>query len=300
MSTSVSQTISSHPRRALVLAALGLGILGVSFSSIFTVQLARDNVAPLAIAFYRMAMATVLLAPPTLVVKRSEILSLTRMEWMFLIIGGLFLAVHFGSWITSLNYIPIATSAVLVNSHPLFVVLAAWLFLGEKPTHLSIIGTIAGLLGMLIIGREGLTAEFALFGDTLAVIGALAVVGYFIIGRKVRERLSLLGYVTPLYAACSFFLLIWALATQTTLYPFSATEWIYFAALAIVPTILGHTVFNWAIKHVRPSTISVTFLGEPVIASILAFFFFRQQPSLATFIGGAFILCGVYLTIRSD
>ena len=300
MSTATSQTISSHPGRTLVFAALGLGILGVSFSSIFTVQLARDNVAPLAIAFYRMALATVLLAPPTLVVKRSEILSLTRKEWLYLINGGLFLAVHFGSWITSLNYIPIATSAVLVNSHPLFVVLAAWLFLGEKPTRLSIIGTIAGLLGMLIIGREGLTADFALFGDTLAVIGALAVVGYFIIGRKVRERLSLLGYVTPLYAACSFFLLIWALATQTTLFPFSVTNWIYFAALAIVPTILGHTVFNWAIKHVRPSTISVTFLGEPVIASILAFFFFRQQPSLATLFGGVFILCGVYLTIRSD
>jgi drug/metabolite transporter (DMT)-like permease len=300
MSTATSQTIYSHPGRTFVFAALGLGILGVSFSSIFTVQLARDNVAPLAIAFYRMAMATALLAPPTLIVERSEILSLTRKEWQFLIIGGLFLAVHFGSWITSLNYIPIATSAVLVNSHPLFVVLAAWLFLGEKPTRLGIIGTIAGLIGMLIIGREGFTAEFALFGDTLAVIGALAVVGYFIIGRKVRVRLSLLGYVTPLYAACSFFLLIWALATQTTLFPFSVTDWIYFAALAIVPTILGHTVFNWAIKHVRPSTISVTFLGEPVIASILAFFFFRQQPSLATFIGGAFILCGVYLTIRSD
>ncbi len=300
MSTQATQRIAGQPGRAVVFAALCLGIVGVSFSSIFTVQLARENVAPLAIAFYRMALATLLLAPPALTFKRSELLSLTRKEWLLLLIGGLFLAVHFGAWITSLKYIPIATSAVLVNSHPLFVVIAAWLFLGEKPTRLSIIGTIAGLLGMLIIGRDGLTAEFALFGDALAVIGALAVVGYFIIGRKVRERLSLLGYVMPLYTACSLFLLVWALATRTPLFPFSPAVWLYFLALAIVPTILGHTVFNWAIKHVRPSTISVTFLGEPVIASILAFLFFQQQPSLATFIGGAFILCGVYLTIRGE
>lgn len=300
MSTQARERISSQPGRAVVFAALCLGILGVSFSSIFTVQLARENVEPLAIAFYRMAIATLLLAPPALTSKRSELFSLTRKEVTLLLIGGMFLAIHFGAWITSLNYIPIATSAVLVNSHPLFVVIAAYLFLGERPTRLGMIGTAAGLLGMLIIGRDGLAAEFALFGDALAVIGALAVVGYFIIGRKVRERLSLLSYVTPLYAACSLFLLLWALASGTKLFPFSTTVWSYFAALAIVPTILGHTVFNWAIKHVRPSTISVTFLGEPVIASILAFLFFRQQPSQATFIGGAFILCGVYLTMRSD
>ena len=300
MSTQARERISSQPGRAVVFAALGLGILSVSFSSIFTVQLARENVEPLAIAFFRMAIATLLLAPPTFTYKRSELFSLTRKELTLLLIGGMFLAVHFGAWITSLNYIPIATSAVLVNSHPLFVVIAAYLFLGERPTRLGMIGTAAGLLGMMIIGRDGLSAAFALFGDALAVIGALAVVGYFIIGRKVRERLSLLSYVTPLYAACSTFLLLWALASGTKLFPFNSSVWGFFAALAIVPTILGHTVFNWAIKHVRPSTISVTFLGEPVIASILAFLFFRQQPSLATFIGGAFILCGIYLTMRSD
>jgi len=215
--------------------------------------------------------------------------------------GGFCLAVHFGSWITSLKYIPIATSVVLVNSHPLFVVLASYLFLGEKPGKRSLMGTAIGLAGMAIISNDGLRkAELALVGDGLALLGALAVVGYFIIGRVSSARISLLGYVTPLYAVCSLFLLLWTVATRSPLYPYSAGVWAYFLALAVVPTILGHTVFNWAVKHVKPTTISVAFLGEPVVASILAFLFFDQKPPLATFIGGALVLAGIYLTTSKN
>lgn len=280
-----------------VAAAMGMAVLALAFSSIFITRLERAHVEPLAIAFYRMALATALLLPATLALKRREIRQLTRRDLALLSLAGLFLAVHFGAWITSLKYIPIATSVVLVNSHPLFVVLASYFFLGDRPSRVHLLGTATGLAGMLIIGREGLrNVELALVGDALAILGALAVVGYFIIGRKVRARVSLLGYVTPLYAACSSILLIWALATGTRLHPYGPTEWLYFAALAVIPTIFGHTVFNWAIKHVRPSTISLAFLGEPVVASALAFFFFDQRPPLSTFVGGAFVLAGVYLT----
>jgi drug/metabolite transporter (DMT)-like permease len=184
-----------------------------------------------------------------------------------------------------------------VNSHPLFVVIASYFFLGEKPLPRSLAGIGVGLIGMAIISKNALSdLQFAVKGDGLALVGALAVVGYFIVGRKARARISLLGYATPLYAVCSVFLLSMALATRSPLYPYSATEWGYFAALAVVPTIFGHTVFNWALKHVRPSAISLAFLCEPVVASALAFFVFGQRPPLATFIGGAFILFGIYLT----
>ncbi|HKG22626.1 MAG TPA: DMT family transporter [Blastocatellia bacterium] len=280
-----------------VMTAMGFAVLALAFSSVFITKLERAHVPPLAIAFYRMAIATGLLLPLALAFKKREISLLSRKDLALLLLGGLCLAVHFGAWITSLKYIPIATSVVLVNSHPLFVVLASYLFLGERPSRIHLIGTMTGLAGMLIIGREGLSdVRLALVGDALAILGALAVVGYFIIGRKVRARVSLLGYAAPLYAACSVFLLMWAKATGTRLHPFGAAEWLYFAALAVVPTILGHTVFNWAIRHVRPSTISLAFLGEPVVASILAFFFFDQRPPLSTFVGGAFVLAGVYLT----
>lgn len=280
---------------------MGLAVVALSFASIFITKLEVSGVPPLVIAFYRMAITTALLLPPALAFKRSEIKSLARNELVLLMLGGLCLAIHFSAWITSLKYVPIATSLVLVNSHPIFVVIASYLFLGERPLSRSLIGTAIGLAGMAIISREALgNIQLALKGDVLALLGALAVVGYFIVGRKARSRISLLGYVTPVYAVCSVFLLIWLLMAGNSLGPYGARVWANLTALAVVPTILGHTLFNWAIKHVRPTAISVAFLGEPVVASILAFIFFAQQPPLATLIGGLFILTGVYLTISSS
>jgi drug/metabolite transporter (DMT)-like permease len=283
-----------------VMAAMGFAVLALAFSSIFISKLEQTAVPALVIAFYRMALATVLLMPAALALKRREIAALARKDFALLLLGGCFLAVHFGAWITSLKYIPISTSVVLVNSHPLFVAIASYLFLGEKPQRRALAGTAVGLAGMIVIAHDALgDVQLVLKGDGLALLGALAVVGYFIIGRKARTRISLLGYVTPLYAVCSLFLLIWVLAMGDSLWPYSGTQWIYFTALAVVPTILGHTVFNWAIKHVRPSVISLAFLGEPVAASVLAFIFFAQRPPLATFIGGALVLTGVYLSLSA-
>lgn len=289
---------SRETSTAGVMSAMGFAVLALAFSSIFISKLERSAAPPLVIAFYRMAIATVLLAPAAIALKRREIAALARKDRGLLLLGGFFLAIHFGAWITSLKYIPISTSVVLVNSHPLFVVIASYLFLGEKPHRRSLAGTAVGLAGMIVIAHDALgDVQLALKGDGLALLGALAVVGYFIVGRKARTRISLLGYVTPLYAACSLLLLLWVLAAREPLYPYSGTQWAYFAALAVVPTILGHTVFNWAIKHVRPSAISLAFLGEPVAASALAFVFFAQSPPLATFIGGAMVLAGVYLSM---
>ena len=272
---------------AAVFAAMFFAVFALASSSIFIAKLAQ--VPALVIAFYRMAIASVLLMPAAIALKRRELMAFTRRDLALLMLGGACLAIHFGAWITSLKYIPIATSVVLVNSHPLFVVIASAIFLGERPGARSLAGTLLGLLGMLVISRDALAstqpndASQALMGDALAVIGALAVVGYFIVGRKARAHMSLLGYATPLYGVCSIFLLSMVFVTRSPL-------------LAVVPTILGHTVFNWALRHVRPSAISVAFLGEPVVAGLLAFIIFAQRPPLATFIGGALILAGIYLT----
>lgn len=280
-----------------VLLGMSFAVFALAFSSVFIKRLEQQSVPPLIIAFYRMAFATGLLAPFAALFRRREIRALARMDLALLVLGGFCLAVHFGAWITSLKYIPISTSVVLVNSHPLFVVLASYLFLRERPTRVHLAGTALGLAGMLVIGRDGLAGvESSLFGQALAIIGALAVVGYFVIGRKVRARVSLLGYVTPLYAVCTLFLLAWAMQAGNAFYPYPRSAWVYFLALAVVPTILGHTIFNWAIKHVRPSAISLAFLGEPVVASLLGFMIFGQRPTTATYIGGALVLAGIYLT----
>ena len=281
---------------ARVMTAMGFAVLALSFSSIFVTQLERSEVPALVIAFYRMAIATAILLPAAVVVKRAEIATLVRRDLGLLALGGLCLAVHFAAWITSLRYVSIATSIVLVNSHPLFVVIASYFFLDERPARRGLVGTAVGLVGMAIMSYDALiNVQLALKGDALALLGALAVVGYFIVGRKARTRMSLLGYVTPLYAACSIFLLAVVLIKGDRLAPYSASDWVFLVALAIVPTIIGHTVFNWALKHVRPTAISLAFLGEPVIASLLALIIFAQRPPPTTLIGGALVLVGVYL-----
>ncbi|HKQ09150.1 MAG TPA: EamA family transporter [Blastocatellia bacterium] len=293
----------SEPQSAAVFAAMFFAVFALASSSIFITKLAA--VPALVIAFYRMAIATALLLPAALMLKRRELMAFTRRDGLLLLLGGACLALHFGAWFTSLKYIPIATSVVLVNSHPLFVVIASAIFLGERPKARSLVGTLLGLAGMLIISRDALVnaeqseSSQALAGDALAVMGALAVVGYFIVGRKARAHMSLLGYATPLYGVCSLFLLLMVLVTGSRLAPYGRGEWLYFVLLAVVPTILGHTVFNWALRHVRPSAISVAFLGEPVVAGLLAFAIFGQRPPLATYIGGALILAGIYLTTSS-
>jgi drug/metabolite transporter (DMT)-like permease len=283
------------------MTAMGFAVVALSFASIFITKLERSSVPPLVIAFYRMAIAAALMAPAALALKRKEMASLAAQDLSLLALGGFFLAVHFGAFITSLKYTSIATAIVLVNSHPLFVVIASYFFLGERPPRRSLIGTGVGLAGMAVISHDDLAnVQLGLKGDGLALLGALAVVGYFIVGRKARTRISVLGYVTPLYAVCSLFLLIFVLIAGNPLAPYSVEAWAYLAALAIVPTIIGHTVFNWALKHARPTAISLTFLGEPVVASVLALIFFAQRPPLATFIGGALVLAGVYLTTSRD
>jgi len=283
------------------MTAMGFAVFALAFASIFITELERSAVPPLVIAFYRMAIATALMLPVALAFKWREIASLARKDLGLMALGGFCLAVHFGAWITSLKYVPIATSIVLVNSHPLFVVIASYFLLGERPPRRGLIGTGIGLAGMAVMSHDALgSVQLAMKGDGLAVLGALAVVGYFIVGRKARARISLLGYVTPLYAVCSLFLLIWVLMAGNRLAPYGAEVWAYLGALAVVPTIIGHTVFNWALKHVRPTAISLAFLGEPVIASVLALIFFAQRPPLATFVGGALVLAGIYLTTSRD
>jgi drug/metabolite transporter (DMT)-like permease len=286
---------------ARVHLAMGMAVVALAFASIFITELEAAGVEPLVIAFYRMAIATLLLLPAALVLERRLVASTTWRELALIVAGGFCLAVHFAAWITSLKYIPIAASVVLVDSHPLFVVLAAYVLLDERPTRRSILGAAGGFAGMAIIFRDGFRAiGTALFGDALALVGAISIVGYFIIGRKMRAKVGLFSYTVPLYAACSLFLFTWAFAAGNHFYPYDASQWFYLVGLAVVPTIFGHTVFNWAIGHVRASVISVAFLGEPVVASLLAFIFFGQRPPVATLIGGAFVLAGIYLITSSS
>ncbi|HUK91552.1 MAG TPA: DMT family transporter [Blastocatellia bacterium] len=284
-----------EPAPAAVYLSMTFAVIAVAFSSIFITKLEHAGVRPVIVALYRMALATAMLLPASIKFRRSEIASLAKRDLFLLGLSGFFLALHFLSWITSLQYIPIAASVMLVASHPLFVVIAAHFLLSESPTRRNMAGIAIGLIGTVLICSDGLRGlGNALYGDGLALLGAISMVGYFLIGRRTRMRISLLGYATPVYASCSVFLLAWAVCFRENLTGYTKGDWMYFTALAIVPTILGHTVLNWAIKHVRASAVSISLLGEPVVAAILALLFFAQQPSGSTIGGGALVLLGIY------
>jgi drug/metabolite transporter (DMT)-like permease len=286
---------SRSVRPARVYSAIAGAVVAIAFSSIIITVLERDRVPPLVVALYRMALTCVLLVPAVLARQRREMLQLLRTRFIPILFAGFCLAVHFGSWIASLQYIPIARSVVLVSSHPLLVVVASYLLLRERPTRPSIIGVVVGTAGTAVICWGGLELRQAtLTGDGLALLGALSLVGYVIVGRRIRGAAALLAYVTPLYAVCTLVLLASVLVAGDPLYPYSTGNWLHFGLLAVVPTILGHTVLNWALRYVKASAISIAFLGEPVVAAVLAFLFFAQIPGLSTLAGGFLVLAGIY------
>lgn len=278
---------------------VGLGVLGISFGSLFA-RLA--GAPPLAVAFYRMLFTAVLLGPPALSrAGRAELAGLRRGEILVAAGSGFFLALHFYTWIGSLNYTSVASSTVLVNMQPLFVFLGSWIFLREKVPPGSLFYALLALLGSVLIGVSDFNlGGAALKGDLLALAGALFVAGYVLIGRRLRRRLSLFPYTFLVYGVSALILLGLSLAAGTPLFPYPASTWLCFLALAVVPTIFGHTLFNWALGYLKASVVSVAFLGEPVGAAVLAFLFLGEVPALLQAAGGLILLAGVYLFLVSS
>ncbi len=276
-----------------------IGVSAVSFAAIF-IRLAE---APAAIiAFYRMGIATVLLAPFILIRYQKEFRALEKSQIWFGILGGLLLAVHFLFWITSFSHTSVASSVVFVTTQPIFVALAAAIFLKERPGLFLLGGITLACIGSLIIGAGDFSlGSTNLFGDLLALGGSIMAAGYFLIGRHLRKNLSLGVYIFLVYGICSVFLLIYILVNGIPLLGYDQSTWFYMFMLALVPTIIGHTSFNWALKYLHASAVSVSILGEPVGATLLAWLILQEKPPIFTLIGGIPILGGIYLaTIKKD
>jgi len=275
-----------------------LGVIFVSFSSI----LIRLSDAPsLAIATYRLAFTVLMIAPSVLIKKRREIRSISPKALILSVLSGGFLALHFATWISSLKYTSIASSTVLVNTHTIFIVLGSYLILKEKTTikHLACMAVAAGGSMMISLGDYSLGSN-VVYGDILAILGAVFVSAYIIIGRIIRQSLSVTTYTFLVYTSCTLVLIIISLAVNVPLYPYSLREVLLFLALAFFCTILGHSIFSWALEYVKPTFLSTAVLGEPVFASLWAMVIFREMPRLWQVIGAFAILGGIYLSIKLD
>ncbi|MGM8366221.1 DMT family transporter [Virgibacillus sp. W0181] len=278
--------------------AIVVGVLSVSASAVL-VKLASGAPAAI-IANYRLLFAVIIMAPYILLKHRHEFRLIHTKDWLLSILAGVFLALHFILWFESLNYTSVASSVVLVTLQPIFAFLGTFLFFKERFSFGAIISMIIALFGSTIISwGDFQISGMALFGDILALLGAIMMTGYFLFGQKVRRRLSLMTYTFIVYGIGSLTLIGYNVVLQNSFIGYPTDHWIYFLILAIFPTFFGHTLFNWALKWVSTSTISMGIVFEPVGASILAYFILDEHITYAQWLGGSIVLFGLFLFIMS-
>jgi drug/metabolite transporter (DMT)-like permease len=310
--------------RLILPFALFAAIVAVSTASIF-IRFAQADVPSLVIAALRLTIATLILAPVAWSRHRGELRSLTRQEAVLGVVSGLFLAAHFGTWISSLEYTTVASSVVFVSTGPLWVALLSPVLLDERLRRTAIAGLGIAILGGIVIGlsdacvwdaglrcpglsqilhglamssRTDVLAARTLWGNFLALIGAWTVSGYLIIGRKLRAKLSLIPYIFLVYGIAAIALTIAMFAAgQTPLgYPARSYGWIFL--LAVFPQLIGHSTYNWVLRFIPATFVALITLAEPVSSAILAYIILSEVPSRGVLLGGVLILAGIYLASR--
>lgn len=304
----------NHPPISPALA-IPIGILAVSTSSIFIRYAQADGVSSLVIAAWRLSLASLILAPFALLRYRDELRNLDRRGLMLALFSGVFLAVHFATWITSLEYTSVASSVVLVSTAPLWVAILAPLTIREPVGRSVLIGMGLALIGGTVVGLsdsctlDGLTSlrcpplsEFvggeAFFGDLLALAGALAAAGYLLIGRSLREKMSLIPYIFVVYGMAAIVLVIVMFTAGESPFGYEPQTYLWFLLLALVPQLLGHSTFNWALRYLPAAFVSITLLGEPIGSAILAYFILDEVPTALMVFGAILILVGIYIASR--
>ncbi|MFC9542177.1 DMT family transporter [Lysinibacillus sp. NPDC056959] len=275
-----------------------IGVISVSLSAIF-VKLANAEAG--VIAFYRMLFSVLIMAPLFFWKYTNEVKQLRRRDWLFSSVAGIFLAFHFILWFESLNYTSVASSTVLVTLQPLFAFVGTYFFFKESITLKTILaGTIAIVGSILISWGDFKLSGTAFYGDMLALIACALVTAYFLFGQDVRKRLSLVTYTMLVYAVSTITLFIYVLIKGESFGPYPTMDWIWFILLAIVPNLLGHTLFNWSIKYVSTNVVSIAILFEPIGAAILALFIFKEYLIATQIIGGLIVIVGILLFVVDE
>lgn len=305
---------SSHPAASPVVAIL-LGVLATATASIF-IRYAQRDMPSLVIAAYRLSIASLVLTPIALTRHRTELRSLTRVELGLGLLSGVFLAIHFATWISSLRYTSVASSVVLVYTAPVWVALLTPVTLNEKFSRWAMVGLVLALLGSTIVGLSDTCTveagmircpsftEFvhgaAFLGDLLALAGALAAAAYLLVGRRLRGKVSLVPYIFLAYGMGAIVLLAIMAAARETPLGYPPITYLWLVLLALLPQLVGHTVINWALRYLSAAFVAITMLGEPIGSTILALALLGETPSVVKVFGAILILLGIYIAARSE
>lgn len=285
-----------RPTALMVYAGLALGVSAVSSAAVL-IRLA--DAPALTIAAYRLVLASIVVVPIGLFTDWSALRLLTLKQWGLAAVSAACLAAHFAFWITSLEHTSVASSVIIVTANPLLVAIGARLLLREAASPSVMVGIGMALFGGLVItvGDWDL-GDRRLYGDFLAFLGAVAVAGYYIAGRSLRERLSLFGYIAPVYGGAAVILLVVVMVTGTAMSGFSLETYGYLALVGVLPQLVGHSSLNWSLGYLPATLVATAVMAEPVGATLLAWVVLDETPPVATVAGGGLVLAGVYVALR--
>jgi drug/metabolite transporter (DMT)-like permease len=305
--------MEKSPDRPIIppLLAIPFGILAVSTASIMIRFIQGQEVPSLVIAAWRLTLASLILAPLALTRHRQDLLDLSRRDRALAGLSGIFLAVHFATWISSLEFTTVASSVLFVSTSPLWVALLAPLTLREPIGRAILTGMTLALLGGMVVGLSDSCTlaggrlqcppfqEFvggqAFLGDILALVGAFAGAGYILIGRRLREKMAVVPYIFLVYGISAVVLIWMMLAAGKSPFGYPLKVYLWFLLLAVVPQLLGHSTFNWALRYLSATYVSITLLSEPIGSAILAYFFLNEIPSGFMVFGAILILIGIFI-----
>jgi len=278
--------------------ALLVGVIAISTSAIF-VKLGSGTSASI-IAFYRLFFAVLLMAPIVLTKYRYQLLSINKIDWLLAVGAGVFLALHFILWFESLNHTSVASSVVLVSMQPIFAFIGTYLFFHERFSPGAIISMLITIFGSIIISWGDFQLSTGRFlGDILALLGAVAVTVYFLLGQQARKRVSFITYTFIVYFMSMITLLIYNLVLRQDFFGHPTEHWLIFIALALIPTFLGHSLFNWALRWLSTAAISMALVFEPIGATILAYFVLNEIVTSTQWLGGTIVIFGLFLFVVS-
>jgi len=292
-----------------------IGILAVSTAAIF-IRLILLEASALVIAAYRLALSALISGVLLLISHKGERTPLNRKDIGLLVLSGVFLAAHFAAWITSLEFISVSSSVILVTTTPLWVALLSPIVLKEKVGSrfywgmaVAIIGGICiAISGPCRLSTTGLSCSGSVFergsqtllGMALALFGAWMASGYMLIGRKMRLKLDNLSYTTSVYTVSAIVLILALILRGEKVLGYSPQIYALFVALAVIPQLLGHSVLNYSLEVLPATIVSMALLGEPVGSTILAVIFLNEIPSTLEIIGGIFILLGIVISVLPE
>jgi len=281
---------------ASLLIALPLGLISICTASIL-VKLCPDAPA-VVIASARLGIASVILLPGAVTVKGWRLFHIPWEDLRFILLSGLFLSGHFLFWIASLKYTSVLSSVVIVASNPIFVGVASYLLFRERIHRYLALGILSGSVGGIIIALSDFHqgAGFV-WGDLLSLGGAVMASSYLLVGRKVRKKLDLLSYITPVYGVTALILLAVVLISGKGFSGYSQSTYLYFLLLAVFPQLIGHSSLNWSLRYITATTVAVLILIEPVGSGILAYFFLGEGVSLMQGVGSILILAGIFFSM---